>query len=152
MVCGTFVLQYSTAPRPSSISTSAELASLVRSRNPTMPIVACDPATWNESLMLMGRPCSGPASCPPSRMASSSRARFSASAKYISVRQLVCAHVSAIISYTSSTPIRFYGAPRRISSRQWFAGTYNLLRDGRPLAKRSRHLHRRHLPARQPCE
>jgi hypothetical protein len=75
IVCGTFVLTYTTAPRSVKMSTSGEFFSDIRPKNDTKPMVASEPSTSKQSLRLIGRPWRGPTIRPFSRSLSRKRAR-----------------------------------------------------------------------------
>jgi hypothetical protein len=89
-VCGMLVLQYRTAPPFCRQSTRTEFSVAGWKHRAARPIDASYPRTLKVSLRDMGTPWSGPrGGFLESRCASSSSARFRASSKNISVRQLV---------------------------------------------------------------
>lgn len=89
-VCGTFVLQYKTAPALSRQSTKTAFSVAGLKARLAIPMDASYPRTLKVSLSDMGTPWRGPkGGFPDARCASRSAARFSASWKKISVRQLV---------------------------------------------------------------
>jgi hypothetical protein len=84
------VLQYSTAPASSSISTSAALDVLGAKHKEARPMEASQPWILKVSLSETGTPCRGPrGGFPEARCASRVEARCRADVKRISVRQVV---------------------------------------------------------------
>lgn len=90
MAVGTFVLQYRTAPRLSSISTKVALYSAGLLTRDVKPTVLSLPLTLKLSFREIGRPCSGPTSLPVRlRWLSRDLALVMASSKNTSLRQFV---------------------------------------------------------------
>ena len=92
MLCGTFVFAIITAPKWRIMVTIAASSLVGENALPTYPIVESTPLTLNWSLRETGSPWKGPIGFPShSKYLSSSRARWTASSKRISVKQFVCA-------------------------------------------------------------
>ena len=136
IVCGMFVLTYSTAPSFNSIFTSAEFVFDGSSfRRATYPTVDCVPSTQKLSFRLIGRPWRGPIGLPSrGRYSSKYLARSSASGKNDSVRQ---------DSY------RYKIKPQQRSNASSLRNTHNLLRNSSPLTKRRSNIQRTHTPRSQ---
>ena len=118
-VCGTFVLQYNTAPFSNKISTSKEFSSAGFSAKDAIPILESYPLILNVSFNEMGIPCKGLLNLPVRVYSSSSSlAREIADEKRISVRQLQSCCASAARLQKAVTMVSLVRVRARISEER----------------------------------